>query len=190
MAPAASLGTDAPPWEHEILATAQGVSLPPKVASWMSLFGNTLVLVPLAALSGHILVTGGKPFAALFLWLSFAWMMVLTSTGWLLWDRSRPEEAADAAGAWNAFPSGHTAQALAFFGFAAYLWSRSSGSRVERFVAWGFAALVTAAVASGRLALATHWPSDVVAGAFIGGAWLTVLVLAHRAASEESREKR
>jgi membrane-associated phospholipid phosphatase len=38
------------------------------------------------------------------------------------------------------------------------------------------------AVAFARLGLGTHWPSDIVAGAVIGGLWLAVVMHALRRA--------
>ena len=65
----------------------------------------------------------------------------------------------------HAFPSGHAAF---FFGFAFALWPYHRKASITMFavaVGMGFA----------RVAIAMHWPSDIVAGAVVGflGAWVT-----------------
>jgi membrane-associated phospholipid phosphatase len=47
--------------------------------------------------------------------------------------------------------------------------------------------LLTAIVGLGRIRLGAHWPSDVVAGAVVGGFWLWMLVRALRKGEEGRR---
>jgi undecaprenyl-diphosphatase len=66
------------------------------------------------------------------------------------------------------FPSGHTLHAVAFTILATAWWAPLG------WILWPF----TLMVAASRLVLGMHYPSDVAAGAAIGGgmAWLTVAV--------------
>ena len=68
---------------------------------------------------------------------------------------------------YESFPSGHTASAVALTVTVSQLLARAGclAPRVRR-SAWATSALV----AESRLLLDEHWPSDVVAGALLGGA--------------------
>lgn len=90
--------------------------------------------------------------------------------------RSRPPVAgrlADAGGA--AFPSGHAAQAVAFWGALAWVAWRTTRSRRTRALALAGAALIAALVGLSRLYLGVHWPSDVVSGWLVGLGWLVAV---------------
>jgi membrane-associated phospholipid phosphatase len=70
------------------------------------------------------------------------------------------------------FPSGHATAALALYGFLAYALCRLYTKHAGKIVA--AAALVIIAVGFSRLYLGVHFPSDVIAGYFLGGLWLVL----------------
>ena len=76
------------------------------------------------------------------------------------------------------FPSGHV---IFFSWFFAYLLLAFGPvlPRPARIAGWILAVAWLALVAVGRIDLAEHWPSDVLAGLFLGVAW-TALGLAYR----------
>jgi undecaprenyl-diphosphatase len=84
----------------------------------------------------------------------------------------------------HSFPSGHAALCIAVYGFLAYLWIRASKSVAEKVFAVVVVALLTTVVSLARVRLGSHWPSDIVAGAVIGIAWLVVVIVAYRGATE------
>jgi undecaprenyl-diphosphatase len=104
--------------------------------------------------------------------------------GWGLWNRSRPDLVAGgiAAPGLHSFPSGHAVLTVAVYGLVAYLWARASCSWLERFFAIGLCIVWTALVGTARLALGSHWPSDVLVGCVIGLAWLATIIIALRRA--------
>jgi undecaprenyl-diphosphatase len=102
----------------------------------------------------------------------------------LLVGRVRPLDALlDARGA--SFPSGHAGEALAFYGAAALAVVLSGERRRVRIATVAVAALLVLAVAFSRIALAVHYPSDVLGSFLLCGAWLaaTATVLPRTAAT-------
>lgn len=154
-------------------------------AIWMDAAGNGLVLwlgiLTFAALAAW----QGLALRALTLLVGFTAAYVPFVTGWLLWRRARPllvEDGIATPGSLSSFPSGHVVQAVVAFGILAYLWASTTRSRGEGLLAWLIALAGVGAVVVARLRLGAHWPTDILAGAVLGAAWLAVLVVALRRA--------
>jgi undecaprenyl-diphosphatase len=77
-----------------------------------------------------------------------------------------------------AFPSGHTTLAAYFYGLIDYLsWRFLPISLVNFFHLTTLLVLTVFLVAFSRIFLQVHFFSDVMAGLFLGGAWLSLTVL-------------
>jgi membrane-associated phospholipid phosphatase len=72
----------------------------------------------------------------------------------------------------SSFPSGHTAAALALYGGIAVMVLWVYGRRRATWIAAGILFCVPVYVALSRLYRGMHYPSDVLAGALLGGLWL------------------
>ena len=87
-------------------------------------------------------------------------------------DRPRPqvftwgEEVSSAS-----FPSGHTMSATIVYSTVAYLAARLQRRRWARSATLLLAALIIVLIATSRMYLGVHYPSDVLAGAIVGLAW-------------------
>jgi undecaprenyl-diphosphatase len=69
------------------------------------------------------------------------------------------------------YPSGHAGAAMvAFVALAALAWPRKR----LRWPAFIGSALVIAGTGFGRVYLGVHWPTDVIAGYLLAGAWLAI----------------
>lgn len=129
--------------------------------------------------------------ASIFLWTTrhrysavLAWVAVLGGTllNLLLksvFDRPRPElfEWRTPHAAHSSFPSGHSMTAMTVYAILAYLIVRLEPSRRLRRLTLGIFTLVVLLVGLSRLYLGVHYPSDVLAGYFIGFCWATFCVL-------------
>ena len=147
--------------------------------------GNLAYLIPLTITASIIAIRKHRPLVAITLQLAYWLQRPLVLLGWEVWNRPRPKLIGEgiAAPGLHSFPSGHAALCVAVYGFLAYLWVRSSRSAVEKVVAVALVAVLAATVSLARVRLGSHWPSDIIAGAVIGVAWLSVVILAYRVAA-------
>lgn len=160
-----------------LLWLATGAPFGFSTAVFLQTFGSDITLVILVALTAGIAAWARKPITALSIVLAAVVPDLVGRFGWLIWSRARPDFIHDgiASPGFHSFPSGHTAKTIAVYGFLTLLWMRASSSVVERVAAALSFAVIASAVPFGRMAMGVHWPSDVIGGALIGGAWLVVL---------------
>ncbi|MEO6437307.1 MAG: phosphatase PAP2 family protein [Tepidisphaeraceae bacterium] len=146
--------------------------------------GNLIYLIPLVACVAIVAIRRRQPVFAVTIVASYVLARTVVVLGWKLWDRPRPDLIAGgvAAPPLHSFPSGHIVLALSVYGLLAYAWIRSSRSVMERTLAIVLTAAWCASTGLARVRLGSHWPSDVIAGAVIGLAWLGVMVFALRRA--------
>lgn len=78
------------------------------------------------------------------------------------------------------FPSGHTLNSIVIAGIVAYLLVLHQKSVRSRTLTITIATLFTLTIGLSRLFLGAHWFTDVLAAWAIGGAWLAVVITAHR----------
>lgn len=75
------------------------------------------------------------------------------------------------------FPSGHAATGVAVFGLLGLLAATVAGTRTQRVAAVGAGFALGALIGASRVVLGVHFLSDVLAGTFLGLAWLCVCLL-------------
>ena len=101
---------------------------------------------------------------------------ILVNTIKALVDRARPAFNPAAASLGPAFPSGHAANAAAFYAVAAFVLACRRG-RTAHVVLASLAAAIAVAVAASRVLLDLHWLTDVVGGLALGWAWFAVCAM-------------
>jgi membrane-associated phospholipid phosphatase len=77
----------------------------------------------------------------------------------------------------SSFPSGHTGAAVALYGCIAVILLRELRPRPVATALAVVLSIIPLAVALSRLYRGMHFPTDVLAGAVAGGAWLTLVVV-------------
>jgi undecaprenyl-diphosphatase len=80
----------------------------------------------------------------------------------------------------NSFPSGHTLNATVIAGVVAYLLVLRQRTAIARTATIASALVIAVVVGLTRIVLAAHWFTDVLAGWLLGGAWLAIVITAHR----------
>jgi membrane-associated phospholipid phosphatase len=150
--------------------------------------GNLAYLIPLTIAASVVAIRKHRPLIAITIQVSYWLQRPIVLIGWETWNRTRPKLIGDgiAAPGLHSFPSGHAALCVAVYGFLAYLWICSSRSIAEKLLAVVLVALLTATVSLARVRLGSHWPSDIIAGALLGVAWLSVVIVAYRGAVKAS----
>lgn len=134
--------------------------------------GSTSVLVIIVgAVVGFLAVSGLRHAAGMIL-LSVLLGVLLSNS--LKWGFARPRPdlvPRDIVVYTASFPSGHTTlSAVVYLTLGALLCRTQSAIAVKAYIL-GIAAVLTASVGVSRVYLGVHWPTDVIAGWLIGGAW-------------------
>jgi undecaprenyl-diphosphatase len=141
------------------------------VAHVLSFIGSGYVIVPLAVVITMALYSRANRPDASAIALSVAGAMALSSLVKVIVDRARPPvhhlEAVSSA----SFPSGHATQSTAFFLALLLAWLAVPGGTRRRVLAIAATVLLIVAVALSRVYLGVHYPTDVIAGILLGGAW-------------------
>ncbi|MFH0815093.1 MAG: phosphatase PAP2 family protein [Candidatus Falkowbacteria bacterium] len=75
-----------------------------------------------------------------------------------------------------AFPSGHAAISVAFYGFIAFVLIKHSKRLWQKIVAASICLILIVLIGFSRLYLGAHYFSDVVFGYFIGSLWLCIAI--------------
>lgn len=134
--------------------------------------GSFAVLTYLVAGALALLLIQGKSRTALLLLASIAGAIVLSIVLKLGFDRPRPEVVAHVTRVGtSSFPSQHSLMSVAvYLTLGALLAQTQPRRRLKAFVI-GLAIATALIVGLSRLYLGVHWPSDVLAGWAIGGAW-------------------
>jgi membrane-associated phospholipid phosphatase len=78
------------------------------------------------------------------------------------------------------FPSGHTLNSIVIAGVVCYLLILRQRSPHARVITIVIASVLAIAVGVSRVYIGAHWFTDVLAGWTLGGAWLALIITAHR----------
>jgi|GEM_PF-235235 len=88
------------------------------------------------------------------------------------------------------FPSGHSLTSFAVWGFVAWWVVSIDPKQIWRWCLGLLGVLIAALVACSRLYLGVHWPTDVLAGVFLGFGWVAVCALGQRWLTRHARRER
>jgi len=134
--------------------------------------GSTSVLViVVGAVVGFLAVSGLRHAAAMILLSVLLGVLLSNSLKWGI-ARPRPDLVPRDIVIYTAsFPSGHTTLSAVVYLTLGALLCRTQSSIVVKAYILAVAAFLTASIGVSRVYLGVHWPTDVIAGWLIGGAW-------------------
>ncbi len=167
------------PWMVQVI---QGSPLSIVAALWLEWPCNTFTVLFMVALAVIIASYFEQPYAAMTISLGVGLMVCIVLLGWGVAKRARPDLVLDGvlAPGFHAFPSGHIAHGTVLYGLLAYYWIRATQQWLERLLAIVLTIAIIGMVGIGRILIGAHWPTDVLAALVVGGAWLSVLIVAEQ----------
>ncbi len=134
--------------------------------------GGVGVLTLITVASVVYLVLRGKGRVALFVAISIASGIALSTALKAGFDRPRPDLVPHGSIVYTAsFPSGHSMMSALVYLTLGVLLARMQPERRLKIYVLLLAVLVTVAVGVSRVYLGVHWPTDVLAGWTAGAAW-------------------
>ena len=105
---------------------------------------------------------------------------VPTALAKVVFDRARPPGSGEieAFGPIASYPSGHTVRTVVIVGLVVVAIGWRHLPPYRRLATAAAFAVIVVLVGFARIASGQHWPTDVLGGLFLGGAWLSVSVVA------------
>jgi membrane-associated phospholipid phosphatase len=152
-----------------------------RVTSWATYIANTEAVVGIALLVSLLLLVRRRWPEVILLMGGLLVEVTVFLTVNLLVDRPRPDVARlNETPSTSSFPSGHVAASLVMWASIALLVGVVTTNRFARTVAWMPLVVLPALIAFARVYRGMHHPTDVLAGALVGGLALGAGVLAAR----------
>jgi undecaprenyl-diphosphatase len=176
----ASLGSPAVvAFDARVFAAMQAWHSPPMTAFVLRLtdFGDTVLVVTICAAALAFVLYRRQ-------WASAVLILAVLALGRLLGTvaqnavrRVRPPQsgALITLPGTYALPSGHSITAMLLYGVLGFLLWRGLRMMWQRVLAVAVCAALIASIGLTRIYLGVHWPTDVLAGWLLGGAWLSLL---------------
>jgi undecaprenyl-diphosphatase len=83
------------------------------------------------------------------------------------------------------FPSGHATNAITVYGILSFLLWNHIATRRGRILLLFSSTFIIFSIGFSRIYLGVHYPSDVIAGYFVGGFWLIVAIWTYQFVMEK-----
>jgi undecaprenyl-diphosphatase len=145
----------------------------------LTALGARIVVYMVVLVASAFLWQSRHHYSAVMLWVAVIGAGLINSVLKISFNRPRPD-----VFPWRtqhvglaSFPSGHAMTSIVVYGTLAFLIARLAPTKWQRRLVWTVAMLVVVTVGLSRLYLGVHYPSDVLAGFIIGGAWAIICAL-------------
>ncbi len=139
---------------------------------WITDLGGSSAVVAVALVTTGLLWAHCRRHMITPLWLTILGSQITSFAGKYVLMRQRPEFVTEVVAFSPSFPSGHATNAMAVYGFVAYMVARDLVTTRQRFEMTYWTAVLISLIGFSRMLLGVHYVSDVVAGFLVGGFWL------------------
>ncbi|WP_313807396.1 phosphatase PAP2 family protein [Sphingobium sp.] len=146
----------------------------------LTALGGTSVLTLITVAATGYLLAARRASMAAFLVLTVAGGAAASTLLKQLFARSRPDVQHLVEVTSASFPSGHAMNSAVTFLTLGVMLARTQTSPAIRIYLICLAVILTMTIGLSRVYLGVHWPSDVIAGWCVGGAWAILCSLAAR----------
>jgi len=147
----------------------------------LTALGGTSVLTLITVAATGYLLAARRASMAAFLVLTVAGGAVASTLLKQLFARSRPDLVQHLVEVTSAsFPSGHAMNSAVTYLTLGVMLARTQNNPPIRIYLICLAVILTMTIGLSRVYLGVHWPSDVIAGWCVGGAWAILCSLAAR----------
>jgi undecaprenyl-diphosphatase len=140
--------------------------------------GSAAALTALFAIAAGVFYLAGRRRSMELLALAMIGAIVLENALKYAFQRARPEPFFGlVAPETYSFPSGHALFSTCLYGAVAWRLAAGAGRGAARVALACAAAALVATIGYSRIYLGVHYPTDVLAGALVGAAWLSAVAL-------------
>jgi membrane-associated phospholipid phosphatase len=151
-----------------------------RMALQATALGNVTTLAVLVFWASVLFWAAGRRLAVVGLVVASVGGRLLNEGLKLLFDRARPEILEWGAPVTSAsFPSAHAMSGAIVYGALAYLVAEAPGpgsSAARRVAIWSVTIVIVLAIATSRVLLGVHYPSDAAAGILAGAIWTAIVL--------------
>jgi len=140
---------------------------------WVTLLGKSKTIIVFAVTSTILLGLWNKKGYILPLWCTVIGSAIFVKIGKLAFHRARPDLVVYTEHSYS-FPSGHSAIAIAFYGFITYVIIRSVTTWKMKVTTFFVGLFVILFIGFSRIYLGVHYVSDVWSGYLVGALWLII----------------
>jgi len=142
---------------------------------WITLLANWQIIVSFGIILSIIFWILRKRAYIFALWIAIIGTQLFDTLGKIAFARPRPQSAIFIENS-NSFPSGHSAMAIAFYGFIAYVLLRTREGRRKKLNVLSIAFVIIFFIGFSRTYLGLHYFSDIIGGYLLGFLWLIISI--------------
>ncbi len=142
---------------------------------FLTLLGNWQIIISFGIVLSVVFWLWKKKAYIFALWIAVLGTQLFNVFGKIAFNRPRPQSAIFLENS-TSFPSGHSAIAIAFYGFIAYVLLRTKEGKRKKLAIFMISFILIFLIGLSRMYLGFHYFSDVIGGYLLGFLWLIIAI--------------
>lgn len=167
-------------FDRSIIDAIQGLETPwltPIMLAFTFIGSTKVVMLLTIVVTVLLLWKFGATIQAYYFFFTMIGTIILFQALKIVFKRPRPEFHRIAEVGGYSFPSGHAMMGFSLYALFTYLLWRHIRSTAGRFTLVTFAIFMFGMIATSRIYLGVHYPSDILGGMFASALWITLTTL-------------